>query len=196
MRETFARVVPDVPILEGTGEDLPLADASCAAVVAAQSFHWMASPCCVTEFARVLRPGGVLALLWNTRDESVPWVAALEKEVIGPAYGTWPSVPRQQTGAWRLPLAAASGTLFGPLEERRFQNEPDTLHLLSANELLNRVLSLSVVAAGGPDARTAAARGVQRLLATHPDLRGGSGDGGDGKVELPHVAEVYWCVRL
>ncbi len=45
------------------------------------------------------RPGGHLVLIWNNRDERVPWVAAMEQQIITPLYP--PSVPRQQTGAWR-----------------------------------------------------------------------------------------------
>jgi hypothetical protein len=50
-------------------------------------------------FGWTLRPGGYLVLIWNNRDERVPWVAALEQLIITPLYP--PDVPRQQTGAWR-----------------------------------------------------------------------------------------------
>jgi len=58
--------VPEAEVLEGAAEAIPLADASVDAVFAGQAFHWFANDAAVGEIARVLRPGGVLALLWNT----------------------------------------------------------------------------------------------------------------------------------
>lgn len=59
---------PEVQVLAGTGEDLPLPDASVDAVVVAQAWHWMDHTRAAAEAARVLRPGGALVLLWNIRE--------------------------------------------------------------------------------------------------------------------------------
>ncbi|WKK71872.1 methyltransferase domain-containing protein [Rathayibacter oskolensis] len=74
--------LPSVAAVEGTAEALPLADASVELVTAAQSWHWVDAERASAEVARVLVPGGVLALVWNIRDESVPWVRRLG-EVAG-----------------------------------------------------------------------------------------------------------------
>lgn len=58
----------------GIGEEIPVPDASAVAVIAAQSFHWMSSGATLREVNRILHPGGLLALLWNTRDVSKPWI--------------------------------------------------------------------------------------------------------------------------
>lgn len=63
-----------VPRRTGTGEALPVPDSSARALVAAQSFHWMSSPATLREVHRVLVPGGLLVLMWNTRDYTIPWV--------------------------------------------------------------------------------------------------------------------------
>ena len=60
--------------LDGVAEDIPLATGSVDAVVVGQAFHWFDVPACLDEIARVLRPGGGLAMLWNDEDERVPWV--------------------------------------------------------------------------------------------------------------------------
>jgi ubiquinone/menaquinone biosynthesis C-methylase UbiE len=72
MRAYLERRVPAAEALDGRAEAIPLPDASVDAVFAGQSFHWFATDAAVGEIARVLRPGGVLALLWNTPNEERP----------------------------------------------------------------------------------------------------------------------------
>ena len=45
-----------------------LADASVSLVAVAQAFHWIPVDAAIAEFARVLRPGGRVAAIWNLRD--------------------------------------------------------------------------------------------------------------------------------
>jgi SAM-dependent methyltransferase len=62
---------------------MPLPDASVDAVLLGQAWHWVDVAAASTEAARVLRAGGVLGLVWNIRDESVPWVAQLTAAMHG-----------------------------------------------------------------------------------------------------------------
>ena len=61
--------------LPGTAERIPLPDGTVDAVVVGQAFHWFDATRAVPEIARVLRPRGVLAVMWNDYDDSTPWVA-------------------------------------------------------------------------------------------------------------------------
>jgi SAM-dependent methyltransferase len=65
LRALLAVRAPGAEVRAGAAEAIPLDDASVDAVFAGQAFHWFANDGAVGEIARVLRPGGVLALLWN-----------------------------------------------------------------------------------------------------------------------------------
>ena len=87
MLEQLRAAVPGVPTAIGTAEAIPLPDASVDAVLVAQAWHWVDQDRAVPEVARVLRPGGVLGLVWNTRDESVGWVRRLSAILAPDAAG-------------------------------------------------------------------------------------------------------------
>ena len=72
----FRRALPDVPVVRGDGNALPLADAAADFITYAQAWHWTDPTRSVPEAMRVLRPGGTLALWWNVDAVDVPWVAA------------------------------------------------------------------------------------------------------------------------
>ena len=61
---------------QGEMEDIPLPDASMDVITAGQAFHWFDTHRALDEIARVLRPAGWLALLWNERPAS-GWAAGL-----------------------------------------------------------------------------------------------------------------------
>lgn len=72
-------VLPGVPASVGTAEATGLADEAFDVVSVAQAWHWCDPLPASTELARILRPGGVLGLLWNQLDTSVPWVHRLSR---------------------------------------------------------------------------------------------------------------------
>ena len=74
MAAAFRQALPDVPIVRGDGNALPLAGASRDLMVYAQSWQWTDPGRSVPEALRVLRPGGALAIWWNTTAFDVPWI--------------------------------------------------------------------------------------------------------------------------
>ncbi|MFH8978452.1 class I SAM-dependent methyltransferase [Streptomyces sp. NPDC017890] len=76
MAAEFRRALPGVPIVRGNGNALPLAGHCADFLTYAQAWHWTDPALAVPEALRVLRPGGALALWWNTSALDVPWIAA------------------------------------------------------------------------------------------------------------------------
>lgn len=77
MRAQIVRQDAGVPVMAAGAEQLPLATGSLDAVTVAQAFHWFDVPRASAELARVLRPGGRLALVTNRPDHTTAWQAEL-----------------------------------------------------------------------------------------------------------------------
>ncbi|MDP9255778.1 MAG: class I SAM-dependent methyltransferase, partial [Actinomycetota bacterium] len=137
MREVLAQNAPQAQTLDAVAEAIPLAEASVDAVIAAQSFHWFDPEAATAEVARVLRPGGAVALIWNRRDERVAWVRELSRILDGHAG----DAPRYRTGLWRRGFDASPA--FAPLELQTWPHRGDE----GRDVLLSRVASISFVAA-------------------------------------------------
>ena len=147
-----------IEALEGTAESIPLPDSSADAVTVGQAFHWFDGELALAEVHRVLRPGGTLALLWNTRRMEDAIHLSFER-LIRPHCE---QVPRHGTRAWRDPFTRTP--LFEPLEEVDFAHE----QRLDAHELEARVASTSAIAALPADEREAVLRNVRALAAGAP----------------------------
>jgi SAM-dependent methyltransferase len=74
MRAHLREAVPAARVIAAVAESIPLRASSVDVVVAGQAFHWFDTDRAWPEIARVLRPGGTLALVWNSGDIRVPWV--------------------------------------------------------------------------------------------------------------------------
>ncbi|GAA1281744.1 class I SAM-dependent methyltransferase [Streptomyces sp. NBC_00117] len=72
---------PDLAVVRGDGNALPLHDSCLDLITYAQAWQWTDTDRSVPEALRVLRPGGVLAVWWNTTDFDVPWIAAQHERI-------------------------------------------------------------------------------------------------------------------
>jgi SAM-dependent methyltransferase len=159
MRDVLSRTSTGADVRSGTAEDLPVADASADAITVAQAFHWFDGAGALRQFARVLRPGGGVAVVYNHRDRAVPWLAAVNRLVEVHRFGT----PQQWDGRWREAFSADGP--FTALEEAAFDNP----QVLTPDEFVGRIRSMSYVGAlpAGDQARLLG--DVAEVLATHPD---------------------------
>ena len=138
-------------VVAGRAEQVPVRDGVFDAVVVGQAFHWFDHERAVAETARVLRPGGTVAMVWNQRDESVPWVRRL-----GRVMGAEPDVPDPSAA---LGLSGA----FRPVETRRFR----TWQRLDRRGLLDLATSRSYVATLSRDERERVLADVGALYDAH-----------------------------
>ena len=78
--EAALAVYPRFTSISGTAEATTLDAGSMDLVTAAQAFHWFEQRPTRAEFARILRPGGWVALIWNERQlAGTPFLEAYEK---------------------------------------------------------------------------------------------------------------------
>jgi SAM-dependent methyltransferase len=77
LRAVLQRELPDVVVLDGTAEELPLDSASADAACAGQAFHWFDVDRALDEIARILRPGGIVIAAWNSPPDDGTWYDAV-----------------------------------------------------------------------------------------------------------------------
>ena len=66
MQRCFRDFLPDTVCLPGSGEATGLPDNSVDLITVAQAFHWLDEEKFKAEAMRILRPGGKVAIVWNT----------------------------------------------------------------------------------------------------------------------------------
>jgi SAM-dependent methyltransferase len=177
MRARLVAGSPELTPVAGIAERIPLPEASVDAVIAGQAYHWFDRNATHREVARVIRPGGRFAAIWNRRDETVGWVAELSTITDDDTAGRGIQDPTQPVRSF--------GPGFGPVEQATFahttSHTPDTLvgliatrsYYLTATRARQRELD----------------RRVRRICATNPDLAGRS------TFDLPYRTVVYRAVR-
>jgi len=180
MRRKCMALLPDVRILEGSAEEIPVADASADVVLAAQAFHWFNADKALAECHRVLRPGGMLGLIWNVRDESIGWVAELTRIIDVYEQGA----PRYKSFEWKRAFAGSG--LFGPLGHRSFRHS----HQGTLEAFMDRIASISFIAALPEIQRGTVLKEVRALVENHELTRGRP------TIETVYSTDVYWCKKI
>jgi SAM-dependent methyltransferase len=180
MLDQLIRQNPEIDARNGSAQRIPAEDSSVDAVVCAQAFHWFATAEALNEIRRVLKPGGSLGLVWNVRDDTVPWVAALTR-IMKPFEGT---APRFHSQKWRDVFPAPG---FTHLRERRFPHA----HTGPAEKVIvDRILSVSFMAALPTDQRAHVTSQLKDLIAADPELAG------KPEVTFPYETLAVACTKL
>jgi SAM-dependent methyltransferase len=163
---------PRVSWVSAKAQATGLAAASLDLVLCAQAFHWFHSPEAIAEFARVLKPGGRLAIMWNRRSTTDPLTAGY-RDAIAEAGGDMAAERMAFT-----PAIVSETRLFTPVTRVAFPSD----QRLDLDGLIGRARSASYVPKEGP----AAERLLERLRALHAAYA----DGG-GLVTMVYETEVY-----
>jgi SAM-dependent methyltransferase len=171
MRAHLEAAVPEARAVSGKAESMPLGDASADVVTSAQAFHWFDHDDALPEIARVLRPGGRLALVWNSRDDRDPWMARLSA-IIG-------NETIQESDV--VPILDESG-LFRWVETARFSFE----QVLDRDGLLDLVLSRSYLAKLPPADREPVLEAVGALFDETAE---------HGGVRLAYITECFRATK-
>ena len=183
MRGKFRELLPSLEIVGGIAEALPLADSSVDLITVAQAFHWFEGDSAIQEIHRVLRKGGGLALVYNVRDSTIPWVGKVNKLVD--QYEFEGTIPRHKSGKWKAAFERTTN-LFTPLEEAQFHS------VQRGNEelIIKRFTSVSYIAALPERKKMEFENKVRTILHTDP------GTAGMEVIELPYRVDVYWCIKI
>jgi len=171
--ETALQSFPAFTSIDGSAEDTGLADHSLDLVTAAQAFHWFNNDRARREFARVLKPGGRLALVWNRRRLEEPFQQAYE------------ALLREYSADYgrihHLTLADDEiGAFFAPGEMTLTQFE--NLQILDFDALLGRLRSASYCPPENTPAYRSLVAGLRRLFADHAE---------NGEIRFAYDSRLY-----
>lgn len=169
MLAQLRRRAPSVAAELARAEALPVEDDTFDALVVGQAFHWFDAPAASTEFRRVLRPDGVLGLLWNLRDDRAAWLAQMRPLIDG---SDWQRASAEDA---KDELDA----FFPGIERAEFAHSMS----MTPDEFVGLVGTFSFVRLHPErDARLAS---VREVLATHPETRGRE------RLDVPYVTAAY-----
>lgn len=170
MLDELEIAVPGVPRILGTAEDIPLEDASVDAVVAGQAWHWFQPDRAIPEIARVLRPGGVLGLVWNSRDTRADWLRQAGE-----------IMHERHDASATFESYVKIGPPFGEIEEHTVEWS----ERMSRARFLDLVRSRSYYITASPTAQAATIAALGALLATHPDVAGAE------ELSVPYITRCF-----
>ena len=185
MRAVLAGRSAGIKVLAGTAERMPLPDDFADAVFVGDAFHWFDGPAAVAELARVLRPDGGVALLWNhwwsdgddrTSNSLDPPLPAEAQALFDEVYVR--SGRAAQRAAMADPLLALSADRFEPLAYEAFPRFEE----LSRREVVDLFTTVSAVASLPAPERDDLKRKLEALLG--PSYR------------LKIVTDLYWTHRV
>lgn len=174
MRAALSAHLPDVTALSGGAEHIPLPDASVDAVVVGQAFHWFDQERALPEIARVLRPGGALAALWNTDDDRIDWIAELGR-IAG---------SRVSFIDWGPDRRINAHPAYSPVENADFPHRQRR----TIDSLIATVATHSHILVLDPAEQAQVLGQVRELLESRPETSGGAFD-------LKLITRVQRCVR-
>ena len=154
MREVLVGRSPGIRALEGTGEAIPLPDASADLVTVSSAWHWLDHARALPEIVRLLRPGGRLAIARTGRDKHVEWTQEVQR--------LRRSVDRR-SHPHAHDVVLPEGSPFGPLEYAEFT----TVQRMSVDDVLGSLATYSGAITASDDDRATWLAAAREVLERH-----------------------------
>lgn len=159
--------------VDGRAEATGLANGSVDLVTAAQAFHWFDLPATRVEIARVLRPGGRVAVFWNARlTDTTPFLR--DYEALLHRFGT----DYAEVDHTRIDDAAMAPFFGGPFETRVFPHHQD----LDFEGLRGRLLSSSYTPGPEHPSHGPMLDALRRIFDQHQE---------EGRVRLEYATRLH-----
>jgi SAM-dependent methyltransferase len=143
MRALLERNCPAADVRDATAERTGLPDACADVVTMFQAFQWCDGLAALAEFARIARPRGRLAVVWNVPDAADPFTAAYEALVDGAGEANLAESLPRNSGTAKQILAS---DLFADARKLTFRHEQH----LDAETFRGRIRSVSYLPPPGP----------------------------------------------
>lgn len=149
---------PRLRVVDGRADSIPVFDGRFGSAVVATAFHWFANVPALREIKRVTQPPHQLALIWNDRDHTVPWVQSFDAVLEPYAQGA----PRYISGEWRRVFDDLGIKVGG---QRSFPNPQST----TRDRVVDRGMSTSFIASLPPEERNAVQNALRDLTSGLPE---------------------------
>lgn len=172
--ERLLQSYPNFKSVNGTAEATTLAGASVDLVTAGQAFHWFDGARARREFARILKAGGGVALVWNLRRlDTTPFLRDFEKLLL--EFGT----DYAQVNCEYLPEKKIAACFAGDYAQQTFDN----YQVFDYAGLRGRLLSSSYVPLAGQPQHEPMLAALQRLFDLHQR---------DGQVTIEYDTKICY----
>lgn len=175
--EGFLKDFDNFHSIDGTAEGTSLPDGSVDFVIAAQAFHWFEPEKTRSEFKRILRKNGFIALIWNERQlDSTEFLREYEKLLLKFA-NDYEKVRHEN-----ITLQVLQDFFRLPFRRQTFEN----VQVLDFEGLRGRMLSASYMPAEDSPRFAPMIAGLQTLFAKYSE---------SGKIRVFYDTNVF-CTQV
>jgi SAM-dependent methyltransferase len=157
-----------VDVRAGHGEELRVDSSSYDVVIAASAWHWVDEALAVPEAARVLRPGGRLALTWNGVDRSLDWMRSLWAGGVDLSPNEKAAIDRRRRSRHLVDVEAGGPSPFLQPETKLFR----WTRRMAKDDLIGMAATYSAVITLEDEARRRHLESMRRYLDSQPALAG------------------------
>ncbi|CAF2355198.1 unnamed protein product [Rotaria sp. Silwood2] len=182
MRENLKHIPLITKIIDGTAENISFEDNTIDIILCGQAFHWFANYRALTELNRVLKPKGLLILIWNLADNRErPWTKIMWEYVDS---FRSKEIPRYETMEWKKVFD--NQNLFSSLQHKQFTYK----HHVTRDLVIKRMLSKSFIATLSSEQQKTITDEIRKILENVEEIQDLE------EFDLNYFTDVYWCSPL